>query len=44
MTELHVIDRGAGDPPLLLIAGIPAVADDWDALAEPLSATRRVIA
>ena len=44
MTELHVIDRGAGDPPLLLIAGIPAIADDWDALAEPLSATRRVIA
>jgi len=44
LTELHVIDRGAGDPPLLLIAGIPAIADDWDALAEPLSATRRVIA
>jgi 3-oxoadipate enol-lactonase len=41
---LHFVDRGSGDPPLLLIAGIPAVADDWDALAEPLSASRRVVA
>jgi 3-oxoadipate enol-lactonase len=41
--KLHRIDRGAGKP-LLLIAGIPAIADDWDALAEPLSASRRVIA
>ncbi len=30
--------------PLLLIAGIPAVADDWRPLAKPLSARRRVIA
>jgi 3-oxoadipate enol-lactonase len=41
--ELHYTDRGEG-PALLLIAGIPAVADDWDALAVPLSANRRVIA
>jgi 3-oxoadipate enol-lactonase len=40
--ELHYEDRGDG-PPLLLIAGIPAVADDWLALAQPLSASRRVI-
>lgn len=40
---LHYTDRGAG-PPLLLIAGIPAIAEDWDALAMPLSASRRVIA
>jgi hypothetical protein len=26
---LHYIDRGAGSA-LLLIAGIPAIADDWD--------------
>jgi pimeloyl-ACP methyl ester carboxylesterase len=42
--ELHYLDRGTGSPPLLLIAGIPAVADDWDPLAVPLSAERRVIA
>ncbi len=41
--ELHYLERGGGQP-LLLIAGIPAIADDWDALAEPLSASRRVIA
>jgi len=41
--ELSYVDRGTGDP-LLLIAGIPAVADDWSALAQPLSARRRVIA
>jgi pimeloyl-ACP methyl ester carboxylesterase len=29
---------------LLLIGGIPAVADDWRTLAKPLSARRRVIA
>jgi len=40
---LHYIDRGQGDA-LLLIAGIPAVAGDWDSLAVPLSASRRVIA
>jgi pimeloyl-ACP methyl ester carboxylesterase len=42
--ELHVEDRGSGSPPLLLIAGIPAVADDWEPLAAPLSERRRVIA
>jgi 3-oxoadipate enol-lactonase len=43
---LHYIDRGAGvgGTPILLIAGIPAIADDWDSLAVPLSASRRVIA
>jgi pimeloyl-ACP methyl ester carboxylesterase len=41
--ELHVEARGDGEP-LLLIAGIPAIADDWTALAEPLAATRRPIA
>jgi pimeloyl-ACP methyl ester carboxylesterase len=41
--ELHVEQPGSG-PPLLLIAGIPAVADDWSLLSERLSATRRVIA
>jgi 3-oxoadipate enol-lactonase len=41
--ELHYEERGRG-PALLLIAGIPAIASDWAAVAEPLSATRRVIA
>lgn len=41
--DLHVTERGQG-PALLLIAGIPAVASDWAALAERLAATRRVIA
>jgi pimeloyl-ACP methyl ester carboxylesterase len=41
--DLHYEQRGEG-PALLLIAGIPAIADDWAALAEPLSASRRVIA
>jgi 3-oxoadipate enol-lactonase len=41
--ELNYDDRGGGKP-LLLIAGIPAIADDWRALAEPLSDSRRVIA
>jgi pimeloyl-ACP methyl ester carboxylesterase len=41
--ELHYEERGAGMP-LLLIGGIPAVADDWRALSVPLSAKRRVIA
>ena len=31
---LHVHERGEGGTPLLLIAGIPAVADDWDVVAE----------
>ena len=34
--ELHYLERGSG-PPLLLIAGIPAVADDWDPLARALA-------
>ena len=42
--ELHVEERGDGDPPLLLIAGIPAIADDWAPLAERLAPGRRVIA
>lgn len=42
--ELHYEARGTGEPPLLLIAGIPAVAGDWASLAEPLSARRRVVA
>jgi 3-oxoadipate enol-lactonase len=42
--EIHYEERGSGDPPLLLIAGIPAVASDWASLAEPLGETRRVIA
>jgi 3-oxoadipate enol-lactonase len=41
--ELHYEERGEG-PPLLLIAGIPAIASDWAPLAEPLSRSRRVIA
>jgi pimeloyl-ACP methyl ester carboxylesterase len=41
--ELHYEERGWG-PALLLIAGIPAVADDWAAVAEPLRASQRVIA
>jgi pimeloyl-ACP methyl ester carboxylesterase len=41
--ELSYEEHGAGMP-LLLIAGIPAVADDWRSLAAPLSAGRRVIA
>jgi pimeloyl-ACP methyl ester carboxylesterase len=39
---LRFIDRGTGQA-LLLIAGIPAVADDWDPLALPLTDSRRVI-
>ncbi|HEX3511583.1 MAG TPA: alpha/beta hydrolase [Solirubrobacteraceae bacterium] len=40
---LGVREHGAGSP-LLLIAGIPAVADDWDPLAERMGETHRVIA
>jgi len=40
---LTYLEWDAGDPPLLLIAGIPAVADDWAPLAERLTG-RRVIA
>jgi pimeloyl-ACP methyl ester carboxylesterase len=42
--ELHVEEHGAGDPSLLLIAGIPAVASDWVPFAERLAPRRRVIA
>jgi 3-oxoadipate enol-lactonase len=42
--DLHYEEWGSGEPPLLLIAGIPAVASDWVTIAEPLSARRRVIA
>lgn len=41
--EIHYEERGEG-PPLLLVAGIPAVSSDWAPLAERLAATRRVIA
>lgn len=41
--ELYYQERGEGAA-LLLIAGIPAVASDWASLAEPLSASRRVVA
>ena len=42
--ELHYEEHGAGEPPLLLIAGIPAVASDWGPVAQALSGSRRVIA
>ena len=42
--ELHFEEHGDGDPPLLLIAGIPAIASDWASLAAPLARTRRVVA
>jgi 3-oxoadipate enol-lactonase len=41
--DLHYEERGSGRP-LLLIAGIPAIASDWAPLAERLGASRRVIA
>jgi 3-oxoadipate enol-lactonase len=41
--DLHYEERGDG-PALLLIAGIPAIADDWGPLRDRLSAGRRVIA
>lgn len=41
--ELHFEERGSGLA-LLLIACIPAIANDWASLAEPLSASRRVVA
>jgi pimeloyl-ACP methyl ester carboxylesterase len=40
---MHYEERGAG-PALLLVPGIPAIANDWEPVAEPLSRTRRVIA
>jgi 3-oxoadipate enol-lactonase len=41
--ELHYEERGSGRP-LLLVPGIPAVADDWGPLAERLSGSRHVVA
>lgn len=41
--ELYYEERGEG-PPLLLVAGIPAVTSDWAPLAERLASKRRVIA
>jgi 3-oxoadipate enol-lactonase len=41
--RLHYEETGDG-PPLLLIAGIPAIASDWRPLAEALGDARRVIA
>jgi 3-oxoadipate enol-lactonase len=41
--NLHYEERGSGKP-LLLVAGIPAIASDWAPLAERLAASRRVIA
>jgi pimeloyl-ACP methyl ester carboxylesterase len=44
--EVHHEEWGidiAGSVPLLLIPGIPAVANDWTLLAERLAATRRVV-
>jgi hypothetical protein len=40
--ELWVEERG-DRAPLLLIAGLPAVASDWEPLAAPLGARRRAI-
>jgi 3-oxoadipate enol-lactonase len=43
--SLHYEEYGNAPPPLLLIAGIPAIASDWEPLAQRLSETgRRVIA
>jgi 3-oxoadipate enol-lactonase len=41
--DLYYEERGSGRP-LLLVAGIPAIASDWAPLAERLSGSRRVIA
>jgi 3-oxoadipate enol-lactonase len=41
--ELYYEERGSGRP-MLLVAGIPAVAGDWAPLAERLSRYRRVVA
>jgi pimeloyl-ACP methyl ester carboxylesterase len=41
--ELHYVERGSGGA-LLLVPGLPAIASDWEPLAEALSDSRRVIA
>jgi 3-oxoadipate enol-lactonase len=42
--EVHHMEWGSGSvPPLLLIPGIPAIADDWSSLAARLAPHRRVI-
>lgn len=41
--ELYYEERGSGRP-ILLVPGIPALANDWAPLAERLSGSRRVIA
>jgi pimeloyl-ACP methyl ester carboxylesterase len=43
-TELHYRVRGDHGPPLLLIMGFGAGADEWDALAEDLARDHRVLA
>jgi len=42
--RLHYEAIGTGGPPLLLIAGIPAVASDWRPVVGAFAAERRVIA
>jgi 3-oxoadipate enol-lactonase len=41
--ELYYEQRGSRFPPLLLVAGIPAIANDWNLLAERLAVSRRVV-
>jgi pimeloyl-ACP methyl ester carboxylesterase len=41
--ELYYEQRGSRFPPLLLVAGIPAIANDWSLLAERLAESRRVV-
>src|SRR2546423_12181061 len=43
--EVDSADEGGGwlSPPLLLVAGIPAIANDWSLLAERLAESRRVV-
>ena len=41
--ELYYEEQGEG-PPILLVAGIPAIASDWGPLVERLAPRRRVIA
>ena len=41
--ELHVVDEGTSDIPLVLVHGFTGSATDWDDVAPSLSQTRRVI-